>query len=551
MKRPLIWILAAVAVLGVAGFFAFQHYRLYLPGIIGNLRNPIQPNQEVVWKTAPAAPAAANAGRPPNIILIVADDLGMNDLTSTGTGVANGAVPTPAIDSIAAGGVTFTNGYAGNATCSPSRAAMMTGRYPTRFGFEFTAVPTMFARNIASMGGHSGNTPPIFHKERIKDVPPVDQMGVPASEVTIAETLKGAGYRTLHLGKWHLGESEGMRPEDQGFDESLGFYAGAAMFLPKDDPNVVNSVQEWDPIDVFLWANLPYSVRHNGSKPFRPKGYMTDYLGDEAVKAIAANKNAPFFMYLAFNAPHTPLQATKADYDALASIKDHRLRVYAAMIRSLDRNVGKVLAELERQGLTENTIVIFTSDNGGANYIGLPDINKPYRGWKATFFEGGIHVPFFVKWPAQIPAGTATPARAMHFDVFATAIAASGAPKPAAGVIDGVDLVALSRGQVADRPLFFRSGPYRTVIWQDWKLQLSETPKKAWLFDLGADPLEKTNLAAARPDKVRELTALLDAQDRRAAKPLWPALIEGPMWIDRPTDGSVMPKDAEYVMWSN
>jgi arylsulfatase A-like enzyme len=548
MKRALIWTLAIVAILGVGGVAAFQKYKLYLPGFIGRLKDPIQPNQAVVWKTVQIGPMSKD--RPPNIILIVADDLGMNDLTSTGTGVANGAVPTPAIDSIGKQGVTFTNGYAGNATCSPSRAAMMTGRYPTRFGFEFTSVPVRFARNIAETGGHSG-VPPIFHEERVKDVPPVDQMGVPSSEITIAETLKGAGYRTIHIGKWHLGESEGMRPQDQGFDDTLGMYAGAGMFLPKDDPDVVNSMQDFDPIDKFLWANLPYSVRYNGSKPFEPKGYITDYFGDEAVKAIAASKGQPFFLYLAFNAPHTPLQAKKSDYEALSGIKDHRLRVYAAMIRALDRNVGKVLAELERQGITENTIVIFTSDNGGANYIGLPDINKPYRGFKATFFEGGIHVPFFMKWPGVVPAGSASTARAMHFDVFATAMTAAKAKGPAAGVLDGVDLVALSRGQVPDRPLFFRSGPYRTVIWKDWKLQLAETPKKAWLFDLDSDPLEKSNLAASRPDKVRELTAMLDAQDKRAAKPLWPALIEGPMWIDRPVDGTPPPKDAEYVMWSN
>lgn len=548
MKRALTITLAVVAVLGIGGFAAFQHFKLYLPGIIGRLKDPIQPNREVVWQAVAAGPLSAD--RPPNIVLIVADDLGINDLTSTGTGVADGAVPTPAIDSIARGGVTFTNGYAGNATCSPSRAAMMTGRYPTRFGFEFTSAPVRFARNIARMGGH-GPTPVVFHEERVKDMPPLETLGVPASEVTIAETLKTAGYRTLHIGKWHLGEAPGLRPEDQGFDETLGFYAGAAMFLPKDDPDTVNSVQDFDGIDQFLWANLPYAVRFNGSGPFEPKGYLTDYFGDEAVKAIRANKAQPFFLYLAFNAPHTPLQAKKADYDALAGIEDHRERVYGAMIRSLDRNVGKVLAELERQGLAENTIVIFTSDNGGANYIGLPDINKPYRGFKATFFEGGIHVPFFLKWPAQVPAGSTTPARAMHFDVFATALQAARAEAPARGVLDGVDLIALSRGQAPDRPLFFRSGPYRAVIAGDWKLQLAETPKKAWLFDLSKDPTEQRNLAPARPDKVRELSALLDAQDRRAARPLWPALIEGPMWIDRPVDGSPIPKDAEYIMWSN
>jgi arylsulfatase A-like enzyme len=351
----------------------------------------------VTWQQGPAqAPAAA---RPPNIILIVADDLGYNDLTATGHGVG-GVVPTPRIDSLAHEGVTFDNGYAANATCSPSRAAMMTGRYPNRFGFEYTSVPPAFAQNIAALG--SGPVKPILYPERIKDVPPTEQLGVPPSEVMISEVLKTKGYHTLHIGKWHLGEAKPLQPNAQGFDESLSILIGGGMYLPANSPDVVNSRQDFDPIDKFLWANLPYSVRMNGGKPFQPNAYITDYFASEAVKAIRANRNRPFFMYLAFNAPHTPLQATKADYDALPQIKDHRLRVYGAMVRSLDRNVGRVLDELKAQGLDENTLVIFTSDNGGANYIGLPDINKPYRGFKATFFEGGVHVPFFMRWPKTL-----------------------------------------------------------------------------------------------------------------------------------------------------
>lgn len=550
MNRKLILTLGIVAVALAAGFVAFQHFWIYIPGVVGRIKDPIQPFHEVAWTTGPAAVVPAEGKRPPNVILIVADDLGINDLTSTGDGVADGAVPTPAIDSLARDGISFTNGYAGNATCSPSRAAMMTGRYPTRFGFEFTAVPVAFARNIKRMGGH-GPIRPIFYEDRVAAMPPVEDLGVPASEVTLAETMKAAGYRTLHIGKWHIGEAEGMRPQDQGFDDTLGFYAGGGMFMPANDPDVVNSKQDFDAIDRFLWANLPYSVRFNGSKPFHPKGYLTDYFGDEAVSAIRANKDRPFFLYLAFNAPHTPLQALKSDYDALASIKDHRLRVYAAMIKALDRNVAKVLAELKAQGLEGDTIVIFTSDNGGANYIGLPDINKPYRGFKATFFEGGVRVPFFVRWPGQIAPGSTSPARAMHFDIFATAATAARAPAAKPGVLDGVDLLTLASGKGADRPLFFRSGHYRVVIWKDWKLQLSERPKKAWLFNLANDPTEKTNLAAANPAVVAELTAMLDAQDRRAAKPIWPALIEGPIWIDRPVDGTPAPKGAEYVMWAN
>jgi arylsulfatase A-like enzyme len=546
MKTRTLLTTAAIAlVLGGGGYGAFQHFKIYLPGIIGRIKHPIGPNREITWSRGPATAAAPAAQRPPNIILIVADDMGINDTTATGTGVA-GKVPTPNIDSIARGGVRFINGYAANATCSPSRAAMMTGRYPTRFGFEFTAVPKSFAREVSHMG--KGPIKPVYYADRVKDMPPEDQMGVPAAELTVAEALRGRGYHTLHIGKWHLGDAPAMQPNGQGFDESLNILAGAGMYLKPDDPNVVNSKQDFDPIDKYIWPNLPWSVRWNGSEPFEPKGYVTDYFGDEGVKAIRANANRPFFLYLAFNAPHTPLQATRADYEALADIPDHATRVYGAMIRALDRNVGKVLAELHAQGLDENTIVIFTSDNGGANYIGLPDINKPYRGWKATFFEGGVHIPFFMKWPAQLPAGQVAPARAMHIDIFATAATAAGAtvgPK-----VDGVDLVALFRGKTAERPLFFRSGHYRSVIAGDWKLQLSERPKTAWLFDLKADPTERVNLAKTQPAKMAELTALLNEQDRKAGKPLWPALVEAPFFIDQPLNKERNLK-GEYVMWAN
>jgi arylsulfatase A-like enzyme len=546
-KKTLITAGVIAAVVAVGGFAAFQHFKYYLPGIIGRIKNPIGPNQEITWAQGPAALAEqqAAAERPPNIILIVADDLGINDVTATGTGVF-GKVPTPAIDSIARNGVRFANGYAANATCSPSRAALMTGRYPTRFGFEFTAVPPAFAKAVT----HTADGPikPVYYGDRAKDVPPAETLGVPSGEVTIAEALKTRGYHTIHIGKWHLGEAPELQPNGQGFDESLAILAGAGMFLPKDDPNVVNSKQDFDSIDRFLWANLPYSVRWNGGKPFEPKGYVTDYFGDEAVKAIRANKNRPFFMYLAFNAPHTPLQATKEDYDALSDIPDHTARVYGGMIRSLDRNVGKVLAELEAQGLLENTIVIFTSDNGGANYLGLPDLNKPFRGWKATFFEGGVNVPFFMQWPGKLAPGQVAPARAMHIDIFATAATAAGAPIDAK--VDGVDLIGLTQGRGADRPLFFRSGHYRVVIWKDWKLQLSERPKKTWLFNLAADPTERNNLAASDPKKVAELTALLDEQDRKAGKPLWPAMVEAPFFIDKPLTKD-MDGSGEYVMWAN
>ena len=551
LSRRRVRLLIGLAVVVAIGAAAFQRYWYYIPGIIGRIRDPIGPTREVVWATGPENVDVPAAQRPPNIILILADDLGYNDLTFGGGGVAGGTMKTPSIDSIARDGVTFTNGYAGNATCAPSRAAILTGRYATRFGFEFTPVPVAFARLLGHSG--TGSRKPIYHGAREAEVPSMDEMAVPPNETTIAELLQRRGYHTLFFGKWHLGETAAARPEARGFDETLGFLAGGSLYLPKNDPQVVNAFQDFDLIDKFLWANLPFSVTNNGGQRFAPGAYMTDYLGDEAVKAIAANRNRPFFMYLAFNAPHTPLQALKSDYDALTNIRDHRLRVYAAMIRALDRNVGKVLAALKANGLDENTLVIFTSDNGGAHYIGLPEINRPFRGWKATFFEGGIHVPFFMKWPAAVPRGTSFAAPVGHVDIFTTAAAAAGATPPTDRVRDGVDLVPFVAGKAEGRPhqsLYWRSGPYKTLLAGDWKLQVAETPKKNWLFNLKDDPTEQHNVAASNPDKLGQMLTELTKIDAQQSKPLWPSLLEGPIAIDHPMDVADRPDD-EYVYWSN
>lgn len=551
-RLALLLVLIAIA---IGGWQAYAYLKLHGLGLLSRLMDPIHPPREVTWDAGPSTPAAPLGERPPNIVVIVADDLGYNDLTFAGGGVANGAVATPSIDSIARAGVQFTAGYAGNATCAPSRAAILTGRYPTRFGFEFTPAPKIFMRLVASMTRDQPGVlhAPIYHDEREKDVPSMDDEGVPPGEITLAELLRAQGYHTLGFGKWHLGEAPPLRPEAQGFDEYLGFYAGASLYLDADDPRAVNSVQEFDPIDVFLWANLPFAVRKNGGERFRPAAYMTDYLGNEAAKAIAANRNRPFFLYFAPNAPHTPLQALRSDYDALPQITDHRLRVYAAMIRALDRAVGHVLEALRANGLERNTLVFFSSDNGGANYIGLPDINKPYRGWKMTFFEGGMHSPFFLKWPAAIPAGTTFSAPVAQIDIFPTAAAAAHAPLPSDRTIDGVNLLPFLRGEAAGPPhqsLFWRSGGYKTVLAGGWKLQVSERPNKVWLFHLDEDPTERVDLAAKNPDKVRELKAVLAAYDAEMVKPAWPSLIEGAIDIDHPL-GVPERADDDYVYWEN
>jgi arylsulfatase A-like enzyme len=551
MKSIRRWLVAA-AVLAVAVVVLGPLLRDYvILHAAGWMAPHVSPYQPVSWATGPAP--AAGQQRPPNIIVILADDLGFNDLTFGGGGVAGGAVPTPRIDSIAHGGVTMTEGYAGNATCAPSRAAIMTGRYATRFGFEFTPVPVQFGKVVGSFKSNIPGAPIIFRSDLEDEAPPLDDMGIPTSQITIAALLKKQGYHTIHLGKWHLGASPQYQPLAVGFDESLGFYPGASMYLPEDAPDVVNSKQDFDPVDKFIWANLPYGVVSNGKAYFHPNEYMTDYLGDQAVAAIKANANRPFFMYLAFNAVHTPLQALKSDYDALPQIKDHRLRVYAAMVRALDRDTGKVLDALKEMGLDDNTLVIFTSDNGGANYIGLPDINKPYRGWKASFFEGGIHVPFFMRWPGHLPDGASYRYPVAHVDIFATAAAVAGAAMPSDRVMDGVDLLPYLEGQNAAHPhqtLYWRSGDYATLLDGDWKLQSSGMMKKDWLFDLANDPTEQHNLADSDPAKLAELKTLMATQDKDMAKPLWPALIQAPIPIDQPLGVPYTPGE-EYVYWSN
>ncbi|MEZ6022247.1 MAG: sulfatase-like hydrolase/transferase [Hyphomonadaceae bacterium] len=546
MKRWWI-VLGVVAVIAVGGFLLFQRYWYYAPGLMANLRDPIAANHPVEWQQGPVETPAGE--RPPNIIVILADDLGYNDISLHG-GIAGGLVQTPNIDALAQQGVQVEQGYTANATCSPSRAAIMTGQYATRFGFEFTSAPKAFARYIAQ-ADRTSLRQPIFHEERVADVPPVETLGLPPEQITIAEHLQEAGYHTLHIGKWHLGESAPLRPEAQGFDESLGFMAGAGMYLPRSDPNVVNAELPFDPIDRFLWANLPYAVQYNGGQRFRPEGYITDYFTDQAVAAIDANRNRPFFMYLAYNTPHTPLQAARADYDALSGIEDHTERVYGAMITALDRGVGRVMQALRDNGLDDNTLVIFTSDNGGAWYVGLPNINQPYRGWKATFFEGGVRTPFFVRWPARLPAGARVEGPATHMDIFATAAAAANAP--VTRQLDGVNLLPYLAGETATPPhdvLFWRSGPYRVVRAGDWKLQVSETPDRVWLFNLREDPTEQHDLAAQHPERVAEMRAMIEAQNAAMPAPLWPALIEGPVRIDVPLN-SPWTEDQEYIYWSN
>lgn len=559
-KQILIGVLAAVVLLAGVGWLNRNAIILYAVTSTG--RMDVAENRPIAWMSGPATPQLPATERPPNIILILADDLGINDISTFKGGVAGGRVPTPNIDRLAAQGAVFSNAYSGTGTCAPSRAMLMTGRYPTRTGFEFTPTPngmgrivSMFAKDLRA---NSGMPPMSWNETADRDGPAFNERGLPGEEITIAEILKTRGYHNVHIGKWHLGGSAPFRAVSQGFDESLLLANG--LHLPENDPNVVNAKLSFDPLDKFFWARMQFAADYDRAgvapvdEPFAPGGYLADYWTDESLKVIEANRHRPFFLYLAHWGVHSPLQATKEDYDAVGDIQPHRLRVYAAMVRAVDRSVGRILDKLEQEGLAENTIVVFSSDNGGAGYIGLPEVNAPYRGWKITLFEGGIRVPMFIRWPARIAPGAVIDAPAAHIDVMPTFAAAAGAALPEGVAIDGQNLLPAATGEGPivrpDDAIFWSSGFYRVVRAGGWKLQVNERQQRSWLFNLADDPTERNNLADSRPEKRAELQALIDKHWANARPPLYPHTTESPTCIDRTLADLPCPGE-DYVIWPN
>jgi len=560
LKKVLIGGLIALL---AAGLFAWFNRATIITQLVLNRvkANNIEvgPHQPIEWDQGPSVASALASERPPNIVFILLDDLGYNDISTFGGGVADGRVPTPNIDKLAADGAIYTQAYSGTGTCAPSRAMLMTGRYPTRTGFEFTPTPDGMATVLSSFANNNRREdyakylPDLEVNGDVSETDlPFEDQGLPGSEVTIAELLKEKDYHTVHIGKWHLGRRSDFMANAQGFDESLLMHSG--LFLAEDDPNVVNAKLDFDPIDKFLWAGMQYAASFNGGEPYEPGGYLTDWWTDESLKVIEANKNRPFFLYLAHWAPHTPLQATKEDYEAVGDIKPHRRRVYAAMIHALDRSVGRVVAKLEEEGLSENTIIVLSSDNGGAGYIDLPEVNSPYRGWKITLFEGGIRVPMFIKWPKRIAPGTIVDTPVAHIDVLPTLASAAGVELPTDRIIDGRNMLVEATGEgIIERPndaIFWQSGSYQVVRAGDWKLQWDGLQKKTWLFDLATDPTEQNNLAGQRMDKRHELQALLDAHQAGSVGPLYSHKLASPIVIDKTPEGQVTAED-EYIVWPN
>jgi arylsulfatase A-like enzyme len=436
--------------------------------------------------TANPLPAGETPPRP-NIVILLADDLGYADVGFHGCK----DVPTPRIDSLAQNGVRFTNGYVSGVYCSPTRAGLLTGRYQQRFGHEFNP------------GGGGG-----------------DDVGLPLSETTIADRLKAAGYVTGLVGKWHLGGAPKFHPQQRGFDEFFGFLAGAHPYFPGQGAPI-----------------------YRGTTEVQEKEYLTDAFAREAVTFIDRHKDRPFFLYLAFNAVHTPMHATADGLKRFEPIPDKTRRTYAAMLASMDEAVGKVLDKLRSAGLEENTLVVFFSDNGGPTMPGTTingSRNTPLRGSKRTTLEGGIRVPFAVQWKGKLPAGKVYDPAVIQLDVLPTALAAAGVEVKPEWKLDGVNLLPYLSGRHAQPPhdtLYWRMGQQRAIRQGEWKLvqydpaadgaaagpnrrgAAGATPVK--LYHLGRDLGEANDLAAQHPEKVKELEAAWQKWNAQLARPLW------------------------------
>lgn len=435
----------------------------------------------------PLLPAATAVAAAPNILVILADDLGYGELGCQGF---TRQIPTPHLDSIAANGTRFTNGYVSGTYCSPTRAGFMTGRYQQRFGHEFNPGP---AASAAS------------------------DFGLPLSEVTLANRLKEVGYATGWFGKSHLGYAPAYHPLRRGFDEYYGFLGGAHSYLNA----------KADATNPILRGTTP--TDDTG-------GYTTEAFAREAVNFIERNRSRPWFVYLAFNAVHGPLEATEKYLQRFSHLTDARRRTYAAMQSAMDDAVGTVLARIRERGLEENTLIVFFSDNGGPT-AGNTSGNGPLRGFKSQTWEGGIRVPFLMQWKGMIPAGRVDDRPVIQLDIHPTALAAAGVTLRPEWKLDGVNLLPYLTGQDSGAPhaaLFWRFGGQVAVRMGDWKLVKGaglpgvtgveggkSTIEGAELYHLGRDVSETRNLVASEPAKVRELAAAWNAWNADNHAPLW------------------------------
>jgi len=436
------------------------------------------------------------AAAQPNVLVIIADDLGYADI-----GVHGGKeVPTPNIDALAASGVRCTNGYVTAPYCSPSRAGFLTGKAQTRFGHEFNP--------------HVGDEA---------------KLGLPLDQRTIANVLHDAGYATALVGKWHQGFDSAHHPQSRGFDEFFGFLVGGHNFLlHKDAEPEFGSAHSHDMI-------------YRGREVQHLDGYTTDLFTDEALGFMKRNAAKPWFLYLAYNAVHTPLEiAEKLKSRIPASVTDENRRGYLSLLLGLDDAVGRISAELKAKH--PNTLVFFFSDNGGSGrkpfFAYNTGINTPLRGDKGQTLEGGIRVPFFVSWPGQLPVGKLYEQPVSTLDVLPTALAVASignrSPADSTGSriyegIEGVNLIPYLQGEKTDAPhesLAWRFGPQKALRRGKWKLvdvrDMEAKTQSGWqLYNLEADIGETKNLAATKPELVTELAKAWDDWNSKNVPPQW------------------------------
>ncbi|MEO0629265.1 MAG: sulfatase-like hydrolase/transferase [Planctomycetota bacterium] len=415
-------------------------------------------------------PVVSSSNEPPNLVVIVADDLGYADVGFNGCE----DIPTPNIDRIAAEGVRFSSGYVTSAICGPSRAGLITGRYQHRFGSSLN--PTI---------------DPTVHN------------GVPRDELTIAEMLRPAGYTSMAVGKWHLGTFPGLHPRDRGFDEFYGFLTGGHDYFPENlTLEDLSEVRR-------QWGWYRTKLLHNGKRVSTDE-YLTDELSNAVVDFIHREHGGAFFVYLAYNAPHTPMQATE-EYLARFPELEGRRKVYAAMVSAMDDGIGRVLDALDQTDVADNTLVVFLSDNGGAR--NNASSNEPLRGYKRELFEGGLRVPFAMRWPDRFPSVAVYSDPVISLDIAGTIVAAAGSAvatnpeKP----LDGVDLMPYVNGLAAGSPhdaLYWFAPPHDEVAIRVGDLKAIEfggDEPERFLFDLSTDVSEESSRFDERPDGAAEL----------------------------------------------
>ena len=418
-----------------------------------------------------ALPAAAK----PNILIFLADDLGYNDVGMQGCK----DIPTPNIDALTKSGVRFTSGYTSGCVCSPTRAGLISGRYQQRVGFDANA---------------EGKAQPTDRGPRALDI----------KQTTFAQRMKALGYATGIVGKWHIGEGEGYRPTDRGFDEFYGYFPFGIAAMNGNVP-------------IYRGTNVVE----------RPKNHMEQFCR-EALDFLDRHQKDPFLLYLPFSAVHGPYVGPEpwlAKFDNMVPL--HR-RKYAADVNQMDDIIGRVMARLRERGLEENTLIFFLGDNGGPG--GAAD-NTPLRGTKWTVWEGGIRVPFAAAWKGHIPAGRTLPQPVIQLDIQATAVCAGGGALPTDGTLDGANLLPLLEGKTETAPhdaLYWRFGVQYAVRQGDWKLSRTHINEATKLFNLANDIGEKNDLAAQEPERVKKLQALWDD---------WNAKNEPPRWIDNRWNG--------------